>query len=225
MNIRLSELKMDTNDDEIIKRNGISKTLKRCLDITIALPIILITLPLIAIACLAICAESNGSPIYLQKRIGYKGDEFVVYKLRTMYTNSSEGNLSAPKAGDSRVTKVGSFLRKTSIDEIPQFMNVLKGEMSILGPRAVPEKEIELRIANMMKEDPLKVETYKRAMQIRKLMKPGISGMAQAYGRSSLTAEAATAFDVYYVLNYSLLLDVKIFFKTIGTILFQKGVN
>lgn len=225
MNITLSRLNMGIADNMIIKRHGNQKKIKRCLDIVIALPITLIALPIIFISCIAIRIESKGSPIYKQKRAGFRGTEFVVYKLRTMYDRSSEGNLSAPKPGDSRVTKVGKFLRMTSIDELPQFINVIKGEMSILGPRAIPEKEIELRIENMMKNDSSKTEDYKRAMQIRRLMKPGISGMAQAYGRSSLTTEEATAYDIYYVLEYSLFLDVKIFFKTIDTILFRKGVN
>ena len=206
MNIRLSELKMDTNDDEIIKRNGISKTLKRCLDITIALPIILITLPLIAIACLAICAESNGSPIYLQKRIGYKGDEFVVYKLRTMYTNSSEGNLSAPKAGDSRVTKVGSFLRKTSIDEIPQFMNVLKGEMSIVGPRAEWTKVAEI----YSKEIP--------GYTLRMLVDTAWTGWAQinqGYCFASDNEAIKLQYDLYYIKHRNLLWDLSILVKAI----------
>ena len=97
--------------------------------------------------------------------------------------------------------------------------------MSLIGPRAVPEKEIELRIKKMLLNHPDEEAIYRKAMHIRVLSKPGISGMAQAYGRSSLTAEVATAYDVYYSMNYSLRLDCKIFFKTITTVLFQRGAN
>ena len=142
-----------------------------------------------------------------------------------MYDHSSEGNLAAPKEGDVRVTKVGKILRKTSIDELPQLINVIKGDMSILGPRAVPAKELDLRIQKMLVNAPDKEDLFKKAMHIRMLAKPGISGLAQAYGRSALTVEEATGYDVYYALHYSLALDFKIFFKSIETVLFQKGVN
>ena len=221
MNISLENLDLDIPDEQILKRNQFQKNLKRGLDIIISLLIIGITFPVILLSCIAIRLESKGNPIYKQIRYGYKGEEFITYKLRTMYAHSSDGNLTAPKAGDPRVTRVGKLLRTTSIDEIPQFINVLKGEMSIIGPRAVPKKEIELRIQRMVALDSSKEHVYKKAMQIRQLMKPGISGMAQAYGRSSLTTEMATALDIFYIINYSIGLDIKIFFRTIYSILFQ----
>lgn len=225
MVIDLHDLDMSESNDLIIKKHRRSQTVKRALDLIASVPLFIIATPFIGLACVAIRAESTGNPIYKQQRYGYKGKEFTAYKLRTMYDHSSDGNLAAPKAGDARVTKVGKFLRKTSIDELPQLLNVVRGDMSILGPRAVPKKEIELRINKMMEHDSSKEALYNRAMEIRMLTKPGISGMAQAYGRSSLTVEQATAFDVYYVLNYSIGLDFKVFFKTIDTVLFQRGVN
>lgn len=97
--------------------------------------------------------------------------------------------------------------------------------MSIFGPRAVPEKEIRLRIDKLLIANPDKEDFFKKAMHIRMLAKPGMSGMAQAYGRSSLTVEEATGYDIYYVMNYSIWLDLKIFLKTVETIFFQRGVN
>ena len=221
----LYKMKIDIDDNSILKKHKIQKIVKRLLDLLISVPLFIIVSPILLISCIAIRIESKGSPIYKQKRLGYKESAFVAYKLRTMYDHSSDGNLSAPKDGDLRVTKVGKILRKTSIDELPQLANVIKGEMSILGPRAVPEKELELRKQRMLKAAPKKKEFLDRAMHVRMLAKPGVSGMAQAYGRSSLTAEKATEYDVYYAINYTLWLDFKIFFKTIETILFQKGVN
>ena len=220
-------LAMDLNcsDDNIIRKNRIQKWIKRLLDILIAVLVLIFTSPFLIIACIAICAESKGNPIYKQIRLGYKEKSFTIYKLRTMYDHSSEGNLSAPQKGDSRVTKVGYILRKTSIDELPQLINVIKGEMSILGPRAVPEKEIKMRLDKLLAANPDKEVLLKKAMHIRMLTKPGISGMAQAYGRSSLTVEEATGYDVYYVMNYSIGLDFKIFLRTIKAVVFQRGVN
>lgn len=225
MNNDLLDMNLDIDDQEILKRNRFQKVIKRLLDIIISIPLFTVALPFIVVSCIAIRLESKGSPIYKQTRFGYKEKHFTAFKLRTMYEHSSDGNLAAPKVGDARVTRVGAFLRKTSIDELPQLINVLKGDMSILGPRAVPEKEIRLRIDKMLRNHPDKEDFFKKAMHIRMLAKPGISGMAQAYGRSTLSVEEATGFDVYYAMNYTLGLDFKIFFKTIDTVLFQRGVN
>ena len=221
----LSEMNLDIEDSKIIEKNYFQKVIKRLLDIVISIPLVVIITPFILIACIVIRLESKGNPIYRQTRFGYQGKHFTAYKLRTMYDHSSDGNLAAPKAGDVRVTKIGKILRRTSIDELPQLLNVLKGDMSLLGPRAVPEKEIQLRIDKMVLNHPYKKELFSRAMHIRMLAKPGISGMAQAYGRSSLSVEEATGYDVYYAMNYSLWLDFKIFCKTISTVFFQRGVN
>lgn len=220
-------LLMDLNytDEDIINKNRFQRYFKRVIDIILAVPLLIIASPIIIISCVAIVLESSGSPIYKQTRIGYREQKFTIYKLRTMYVHSSDGNLAAPKAGDVRVTKVGRFLRKTSIDELPQLINVIIGNMSLLGPRAVPEKEIELRINNLLSSHPEKKELFCKAMHIRMLVKPGISGMAQAYGRSLLTVEEATGYDVYYAINCSLGLDFKILIQTIKTVIFQKGVN
>ncbi len=223
--INLVEQDIFQNEKDIINHNRKSKVIKRILDVIISLVGLILTLPIMLVACIAIVIDSNGSPVYQQERVGQYGRVFMVYKLRTMFKNSSEGNLSAPQKGDRRVTKVGSFLRKTSIDELPQLINVLKGDMSILGPRAVPEKELRLRIEAMMKNDASKKTVYERAMEIRSLVRPGISGMAQANGRSELSVEQATAYDIYYVLNYSLALDMRIIIQTAQTVILGKGVN
>lgn len=223
--INLVEQDIFQNEKDIINHNRMSKVIKRILDVIISLVGLILTLPIMLVACIAIVIDSNGSPVYRQERVGQYGRVFMVYKLRTMFKNSSEGNLSAPQKGDRRVTKVGSFLRKTSIDELPQLINVLKGDMSILGPRAVPEKELRLRIEAMMKNDASKKTVYERAMEIRSLVRPGISGMAQANGRSELSVEQATAYDIYYVLNYSLALDMRIIIQTAQTVILGKGVN
>lgn len=219
------DMDLEHTREEIISRYYVHKFVKQIFDMMLSVILLVITSPIIFIACILIRIESKGKAIYKQTRYGYKGKEFVAYKLRTMYDRSSEGNLSAPKDGDRRVTKVGKILRKTSIDELPQMLNVLKGDMSILGPRAVPYKEIELRKQKMIKNDPSRMDFYDKAMEIRSYIKPGISGMAQANGRSDLSVELATAYDVYYVLNYSMKLDIDIFIKTLQIVLFRKGVN
>lgn len=225
VNIDLFAQNIYIDDSKVINYHATQKTIKRILDVLSSFFLLIITSPILLIACIAIRIESSGSPIYKQVRLGFNEKEFIAFKLRTMYDHSSDGNLKAPKKGDTRVTKVGSILRKTSIDEIPQLINVLLGDMSILGPRAVPKKELQLRSEKMLVNYPDKKEFFKRAMHVRMLVKPGISGMAQAYGRSSLSTEIATGYDVYYVLNYSIKLDIKIFFKTLMAILFQRGVN
>lgn len=199
--------------------------IKRFFDFVFSLITIVITSPIMIIISLLIKLDSKGPIIYKQERVGKNGEKFIAYKFRTMYKDSSIGNLSAPKEGDKRVTKIGHILRKTSLDELAQLFNVLNNTMSIIGPRAVPQKELDLRLEKMIKEEPQNKELFIEYMRKRQKIKPGISGMAQAYGRSSLSAIKATELDVYYVEHFSLLLDIKIFFKTLETVLFQKGVN
>lgn len=201
--------------------------IKRIFDFCVSLVAIIMLSPLILIVSILIRIDSPGPEIYKQIRLGMDKKEFVAYKFRTMYKDSSINNLKAPREGDPRVTRIGRFLRKTSIDELPQLFNVLNGTMSIIGPRAVPARELELRIQNMLIEEPGegKEAVYREYMDKRQMVKPGITGMAQAYGRSSLTAIKATELDVYYVENFSLLLDIKIFIKTVITVLKREGVN
>ncbi|MDO5157082.1 MAG: sugar transferase [Eubacteriales bacterium] len=225
MNTELLTIDLDVPDEKIINLAKGQKKIKRLMDILISVIVLVFASPILFVACIAIMVESKWSPIYRQERNGYLDRPFVAFKLRTMYADSSIGNLSAPKEGEPRVTKVGKFLRKTSIDELPQFVNVLLGDMSILGPRAVPKKELELRVMKMTQHNPDGKNTFERAMKIRSMVLPGISGMAQAYGRSSNSIEQATEYDVFYVLNYTLMLDVRIFFKSIETVLFRRGVN
>lgn len=198
---------------------------KRIFDLSLSLILLVIFSPIIILIILAIKLDSSGPAIFKQLRLGKNGEEFTAYKFRTMYDKSSIGNLAAPGAGDPRVTRVGKLLRKTSLDELPQLFNVLNNTMSIIGPRAVPKKEIDLRLDKMILEHPENEQLYRSYMRVRQEAKPGITGMAQAYGRSSLTTVEATKLDVYYVEHYTLLLDLKIFVRSIVTVLFQIGVN
>ncbi|MED3648410.1 sugar transferase [Halalkalibacterium halodurans] len=199
--------------------------LKRIFDLLLSILLIIVTLPIMILVIYLIKRDSPGPAIYIQERQGQNGKTFKAYKFRTMYDGSSIGNLNAPDKNDKRVTKIGKLLRKTSIDELPQLFNVLKNDMSIVGPRAVPHKEILLRLDKLNKENPDDVELHQHYMNLRQKVKPGITGMAQAYGRSSLSTLEATKLDVYYAENTSLLLDIKVILKTAQTVLFQRGVN
>jgi len=211
--------------NSLLKKRRFQLAIKRICDILFASFGLLFALPLFLIVAIIIKIDSKGSVFFIKSRHGKNGKEFRTFKFRTMYVNSSIGNLKAPEKGDIRVTNVGWFLRKTSLDELPQLINVLWGDMSIVGPRAVPHKEIELRLEKLNNEYPENEEIHEKYMRVRQLVLPGITGMAQAYGRSSLTTLQATKYDVYYVKNYSLLLDIKVVIKTIQIVLLQKGVN
>lgn len=186
---------------------------KRLCDIVIgivALPFVLLVIVVIAPF---IYFEDKGPIFYNAGRIGRGGREFTMYKLRSMKVNAPD--LTMPDgstyngADDPRMTRTGAFMRKTSIDEMPQFLNVLKGDMSVVGPRPDLRRETELYTGD--EHEKLNV-------------KPGITGYAAVYGRNSLPWHDRLALDVFYVRNLSFLLDVKIFFKTFSTVLRQEGV-
>lgn len=191
------------------KNNGWFLLVKRLIDIAFSLffgLIFLIGLPFIA---LAIKLESKGPLIYQQERIGLGGKKFKVYKLRSMVQNAESNGAQWAQVQDSRVTKIGKFIRKTRIDEAPQFLNILIGNMSFVGPR--PER-------------PEFVEELKKAIAFyneRHLVKPGLTGWAQInfpYGASVEDAKLKLSYDLFYIKNQSTALDISIILKTINTV-------
>lgn len=193
------------------KRHAI---LKRVFDIALSMFLLLVTLPIGLITCLLIKLESPGAVLFTQRRTGLHNKEFEVIKFRSMRKNAEKDGAKWASQHDSRVTRVGNFIRKTRIDELPQLINVLKGEMSLIGPR--PEREVF--ISELEEEIP-----YYR---FRHAVRPGISGLAQVkycYGASLEDAVWKHKYDMYYIKNYNVLMDIKILFLTIKTVLFGVG--
>lgn len=161
----------------------------------------------------AIKFDSKGNVFFKQERLGKDGKIFEIYKFRTMIENAEKvGTGIFTSDGDPRITKVGHFLRKTSLDELPQFINIIKGEMSFIGPRPpVPYH-------------PYKYEDYSDHQKQRFTMKPGVTGMAQAYGRNTLTWDQRIEYDVKYVNEVSFLLDCKIVYKTFKSVIRKENI-
>jgi len=200
--------------------------LKRILDILIALPLLLIFLPLGLTIAALIKLTSKGPVFFRQRRVMYKGGrEFYCYKFRSMYVNAEElkktlldknesnGALFKMKK-DPRVTPFGRFIRKLSLDELPQFINVLKGEMSIVGPRPLPVEDVK-RLPDLN----IELQWQKQ----RGIVKPGLTGLWQILGRSNLPFEEKLFLDLYYIEHQSVFLDLEIIFSTLPSILFGKG--
>lgn len=187
---------------------------KRSVDLVAALLLLLVAFPIGILTSIAIKLESKGPVFYRQKRTGQYNVEFEVVKFRSMSNDAESDGAKWATKDDNRVTKVGKFIRKTRIDELPQIINVLKGEMSILGPR--PEREVFIQ--NLEKEIP-----YYR---FRHAVKPGVTGLAQVsypYGASTEDAIWKHKFDIYYIKHHSLWLDIKVLFRTVKVVLFGMG--
>ncbi|RLV61417.1 exopolysaccharide biosynthesis polyprenyl glycosylphosphotransferase [Parashewanella curva] len=187
---------------------------KRCVDVLSAALLALIALPIGLITALFIKLESPGPIFYKQKRTGQYNDEFEVIKFRSMRNDAEISGARWATKNDARVTRVGNFIRKTRIDELPQIINILKGEMSIVGPR--PEREV------FIKDLEEQIPYYR----FRHAVKPGVTGLAQVsypYGASLEDAIWKHKFDIYYIKHHSTLLDIKILFKTIKVVLFGMG--
>lgn len=190
--------------------------LKRVLDtvlIVISLPL---TLPLMAATALAIRLESPGPVLFVQNRVGQGGHEFKIYKFRSMRTDSEKDGAQLAQIGDARITRVGHFIRKTRLDELPQFFNILKGDMSLIGPR--PEQQAL-------------VSRFEAAIPFyayRHIVKPGLSGWAQVtqgYAGNEDETQLKIEYDFYYIKHFSFSLDVLILFKTLKTILTGFGAR
>ena len=186
---------------------------KRACDIALGLAALPVVGTVVAACGVAIKAEDGGPVFYNAPRVGKNGRDFTMYKLRSMKENAPdlvmEDGSTYNGADDPRMTRTGAFMRKTSLDEVPQFLNVLKGDMSVVGPRPDLRRETELYEGD----------------EGRKLsVKPGITGYAAVYGRNALPWHDRLALDVEYVDNLSFALDAKIFAKTFSTVFAQEGI-
>jgi len=183
---------------------------RRLIDIAASAVALVLMAPLLALAVLAIRLESRGRAIYRQRRAGKDGKAFDVFKLRTMVDGAEHiGAGLAVNVNDSRITRVGAFLRRTSLDELPNLLNVLRGEMSLIGPRPTL---------------PVQVNQYSERQRRRLAVKPGITGWAQVNGRASLPWAERIELDLYYVEHRSLALDLRILARTPTMVLGGAGL-
>ena len=227
--IKTKEIIMD------VEQQGIEKTtlrelgyrfIKRLFDIVCGLIGLICLIPLtILVKIISVCSGDHKSIFYTQKRIGKNGREFKLYKFRSMVPNADEileQTLKMDKVRaeewkkyqkfehDPRITKIGNILRKTSLDEVPQFINILKGDMSMIGPRPLVPGELDLHDGNH---------------EIYESVRPGITGWWACNGRSATTYAERLELEYYYVKNKSLWLDIKCVFKTISAVLTKKGAK
>lgn len=184
------------------------KYFKRLVDTVLALILLILTLPFSVLAACFLFFANQGSVFFVQQRPGLHGKPFRIIKFKTMNDRRDANGELLPDA--VRLTKVGRLVRKTSVDELPQLINVLRGDISLIGPRPL-----------LMEYLPLYTETQRRRHEVR----PGITGWAQVNGRNTLSWEKKFAYDVYYVDHLSMALDVKIFFLTILKILQGEGIS
>jgi len=224
---QLSLTSVDVNDldgipligTRVPSLSGVSALLKRIVDLVLGIPLTLLSLPLMTLIAVAIKLDSPGPALFRQARLGMNGQPFQVYKFRSMHSgaegevpqllerNEASGPLFKIR-DDPRRTRVGRFLRRTSFDELPQLINVLRGEMSLVGPRPPLPSE---------------VDQYKPWHKQRLLARPGMTGLWQVSGRSSLSFDEMVLLDIYYIENWSPLLDVKIMLRTVPKVLSGDG--
>ena len=184
--------------------------IKRALDIVISLPLAMLTAPLVVVLAVAVRLESPGDPIYRQTRVGKDGRLFEIYKLRTMVTGAEfTGAGLAIAEGDPRITRLGALLRRYSLDELPNLWNVVRGQMSIVGPRPTLKGQVDL---------------YTPRQRGRLAVKPGITGWAQINGRASLPWPERIELDLWYVEHRSVALDLRILSRTIGQVARGGGI-
>ena len=184
--------------------------IRRAIDILVSASVLLLTSPLLALAVLAIRIESAGHPIYRQRRIGLEEEPFDVLKLRTMVDGAEHiGAGLAVNADDARITRVGAFLRRTSLDELPNLLNVLRGEMSVIGPRPTVAEQVAV---------------YSERQLGRLAVRPGITGWAQVNGRAALPWGERIELDLYYIEHRSLTLDLRILWRTGAIVLGGAGL-
>ena len=182
--------------------------IKPAIDFVLALVGFLFLSPVFVLVAIGLFFANDGKPFFFQLRPGKNGKIFKIIKFKTMTDKKDENGNLLPDA--DRLTKIGSFVRKTSLDEIPQLLNVIKGDMSLVGPRPLLPKYLEL---------------YNDFQRRRNEVKPGITGWAQVNGRNSISWEKKFEYDVWYVDNVSFLLDIKILIMTVLKVVKSEGIN
>ena len=184
-------------------------SLKRCVDLCLSLVALVLLLPIFALIAGLIRRDSRGPAVFRQERAGLRGRPFQFYKFRTMRLDADPYGASPKSGSDPRLTRLGRFLRETSLDELPQLVNILKGDMSLVGPRPLYVAQIS--------------EWNERQKQ-RLLVKPGLTGLAQTSGRGELTREEKLELDVCYVETAGLWLDLKIVLATAAQVLGRRAI-
>lgn len=182
------------------------RIIKRGIDFFISIVLLIPAMLLCSISALFIILETKGNPLYIQERVGLNGKWFKIYKLRSMYLDAEKDGYQWAMKNDDRITKVGYYIRKTRIDELPQLVNILKGDMAFIGPR--PERP------EFIKEFLQDIPDFND----RLVIKPGITGWAQVNGGYELTPKEKLEYDKYYIEHESLYLDVLILLKTIQVV-------
>jgi lipopolysaccharide/colanic/teichoic acid biosynthesis glycosyltransferase len=188
---------------------------KRAMDVGLSIAAMPVVLPVLAVCAIAIRLDSPGPPLYVQERLGQHGKRFRLIKLRTMVHNADELKSSVlddhtkhfKPRNDPRITRVGGFLRRTSLDELPQLFNVLKGEMSLVGPRPTS----------------LTLVTYEPWHEARLHVRPGITGLWQVRGRNAMTFDERVQLDLEYIESLSFTTDLRLLFSTLGVVLRGTG--
>ena len=208
------KMKKRRNVEEIrVNTNEMYHSIKRLMDICFSLVGLTLGAPFVMVFGVLIYLESPGSIIFKQERVGHNGKIFTVYKLRSMRLDAEKNGQKWADKNDSRVLKVGKFIRKTRIDEIPQFINILLGDMSIVGPRPeIPKFTYEFN------------EQYPGFVN-RLLVKPGLTGLAQVTGGYDMNPDEKLEKDIEYINNQSLLLDLKIMLHTFRVIVTGDGAR
>ncbi|HDR7712984.1 MULTISPECIES: sugar transferase [Bacillus cereus group] len=187
--------------------------IKYLLDVMFSLVGLIVLMPVILIFSILIILESPGSPFYLQERLGLNGKRFKVIKLRSMRNDAEKNGAKWAEKNDPRVTKIGLFIRKTRIDELPQLFNILKGDMSLVGPR--PERPV---FTEKFERD---IPGFKKRLEV----KPGLTGWAQVNGGYEITPKEKLNLDVYYINHASIILDFKIIIKTVRVVITGDGAR
>jgi lipopolysaccharide/colanic/teichoic acid biosynthesis glycosyltransferase len=184
---------------------------KRSMDIAISALALFLLFPFLCLVALVIRLESKGNPLFFQERVGKDGKFFNIVKFRSMVSGADKTGMAWTQKDDTRITRIGKFIRSTSLDELPQLWNVLVGDMSLVGPRP--------HLINSI--DDYTTEHW----NLRHSVRPGITGMAQANGRSSLKLEQQIAYDSEYINNWSIAMDLSIILKTFLIVFKRNGVN
>lgn len=202
-----------TGDSDVLKKEFplFYSLCKRMVDVVVSFVALVVLLPVILLFALIVMIETPGSPFFLQERLGQSGRAFTIMKLRSMYSDAEKNGAQWAVKNDSRVTRVGKLIRQTRIDELPQLWNVLKGDMSIVGPR--PERAVF-------------IEEFQKTLPSfcqRLAVKPGLTGWAQINGGYELTPAEKLELDLYYIQHTNIRFDVKIMIKTLRVIVTGDG--